>query len=78
MCGCRWNSTWTGTEEATPPPIKLNTLPGSAPMGNTITNLPVYRTPCGVAQCLALNLADTAQIEYGTYLQLHQIMESMQ
>jgi hypothetical protein len=34
----------------------------------------VYRSPCGVAQCLALNLANTAQIEYGTYKQLHQII----
>jgi hypothetical protein len=59
-------------------PNKLNTPPEIAPTGNTITNLPVYRSPCGVAQCLALNLADAAQIEYGTYLQLHQIIESMQ
>jgi hypothetical protein len=30
----------------------------------------VYRSPCGVAQCLALNLVNATQIKYGTNKQL--------
>jgi len=30
----------------------------------------VYRSPCGVAQCLALNPTGTAQVKYGTNKQL--------
>jgi hypothetical protein len=64
---------------------KSHTTPNQAqytahnrPNGEYDHELPVYRSPCGVAQCLALNPANAAQIEYGTYLQLQQIMELTQ
>jgi hypothetical protein len=59
-------------------PLQAQYTARDLPKGEYDHELPVYRSPCGVAQCLALNLAGTAQIEYGTYIQLHPIMESMQ
>ena len=59
-------------------PLKLDTPPGITPLWEYDHEQPVYRSPCGVAQCLALNPADAAQIEYGTYQQLHQIIGSTQ
>jgi hypothetical protein len=60
------------------PLVKLDTPPGITPWGEYDHEQPVYRSPCGVAQCLALNHADAARIEYGTYKQLHQMIGSMQ
>ena len=55
-------------------PFKLDTLlgntPADAPWGDIRSRTPVYRSPCGIAQCLALNPAYKAQVEYGTYKQL--------
>jgi hypothetical protein len=56
------------------PHFKLDTLAAISRGGEYDHGLAVYRSPCGVAQCLALNAANTAHIEYGTHKQLHQIM----
>ena len=45
--------------------------PDDFPWGVIRSRTPVHRSPCGIAQCLALNLACEAQAEYGNYKQLH-------
>jgi hypothetical protein len=56
------------------PLCKLDTLFANIPKDCTIrvnrSLTLVYRSPCGVAQCRALNPANAAQIEYGTNKQL--------
>jgi hypothetical protein len=68
----------TGIRLAAPSPGQARYTARNHPVGEYDHEQPVYRSPCGVAQCLALNCANAAHIEYGNYKQLQQMMGSMQ
>ena len=48
--------------------------PGTHHEGITSTDGTVCRSPCGVAQCLALSSPGKARTDYGTHKQPHQII----